>query len=138
LSRVDSCDAIRFFTVHRAAIARLNTVSNTQRIERQLHQLWRRARTLGWSHSDIFLSIGWLCTPATCHTELKEHILSTSGWSAAAPEDYEPEDDPAEFIAQIQMTQPTLTALESELAWALSVAAGFGAEITRVGIGVIG
>jgi hypothetical protein len=113
-------------------------VSNTQGIERQLHQLWRRARTLGWRHSAISLSIGWLCTLSSRHTELKEHILSTNGWSSAAPEDYEPEDDPTEFIAQIQMTQPTLTALESELAWALSVAAAFGAEITRVGIGVIG
>lgn len=107
---------------------------SNENLQRQLSSLWRTARQQGWTRRYRF-QVGWRIEDEARRRSLAERVLSASGWNASPDEDYEPEDDPAEFIAYIIIVSPSRRLLDQQLRWASHLAEEFGATLQRLGLG---
>jgi hypothetical protein len=108
-------------------------VSN-ENLQRQLSSLWRTAQQQGWTRR-CRLQVGWRIECEGRRRSLAKRVLSAPGWNASLDEEYEPEDDPAEFIAHIVIESPTRALLEQQIRWAKHLAEEFGATLPRLGLG---
>ena len=103
--------------------------------KRTLHRSWRQSRRDGWTRSRIRFSIGWLAPDKARRDALSDEVLADSAWTAAPPEDYEPEMNACEFIALTVMERPKLSELEQLVHSARAVARDFDCEVHRIGVG---
>jgi hypothetical protein len=116
-----------------APIQLISQVTN-ENLQRQLSSLWRIAQQHGWIRR-CRLQVGWRIEDGARRRSLAKRVLSASGWNASPDEEYDPEDDPAEFIAHIVIEFPSRALLEHQLRWANQLAAEFGATLPRLVLG---
>lgn len=79
--------------------------------------------------------MGWRIEDEARRRSLTKRVLAAPGWHASPDEDYEPEDDPAEFIAHRVIESPSRALLEQQLRWASHLAEEFGATLPRLSLG---
>ena len=107
---------------------------NDEHLQRQVSSLWSTAQQQGWTRRCRF-QVGWRVQDEARRRLLAKRVLSVQGWYASPAEDYEPEDDPAEFIAHVIVASPSRALIEEQIRWASRLAEEFGATLPRVGLG---
>ena len=107
---------------------------SNETLQRQLSSLWRTAQQQGWT-GRCRLQVGWRIEDDARRRSLTKRVLSVPGWHASPQDDYEPEDDPAEFIAHIVIDSPSRALLDQQIHWAMHLAEEFGATLPRLGLG---
>ncbi len=107
---------------------------SNENLQRQLSSLWRTAQQHGWTRR-CRLQVGWRIEDEARRRSLAKRVLSVPGWQASPDEDYEPEGDPAEFIAHIIIESPSRALLEQQIRLASHLAEEFSATLPRLGVG---